>query len=167
VYTLCQGRMCSYCHVSFQKLLNTLHEIWYWFTLEPSEVFVFRQKMDIGYLSRWSRNYGYGSQTFIIVLTTACHWTLLCANSIQLTPSYFISLKSTLILLSSHLCLHFLSDTFSSGFQTNMFHELLTLPVHVICPIHSILDLITLIMLRFKHPLASCSILKCLCLKPY
>jgi hypothetical protein len=50
----------------------------------------------------------YGTRRFITVLTRARHWSLSSARCVQSTPSHPTSLTS-ILLLSSHLCMHFSS----------------------------------------------------------
>jgi len=57
----------------------------------------------------------YGTRRFIIVLTTARHWSLSWARWIQSTPSHPISLRSIQI-FSSHPLLGLPGDLFPSGF---------------------------------------------------
>jgi hypothetical protein len=59
----------------------------------------------------------YGTQRFITVFTRAHHWSLFWSRWIQFTPYHLVLLRSILI-LSSHLHLSFLSCLFPSGFPT-------------------------------------------------
>jgi hypothetical protein len=71
------------------------------------------------------KNFGafYGTRSFNTVFTIACHWSLSWARKIYSIPHYPISLRSILV-LSSHLCLHF----FPFGFPTKPPHTLLLVP---------------------------------------
>jgi len=59
----------------------------------------------------------YGNRRLITVFTRAQHWSLFWARQIQSTPFHPISIKSILI-LSFHLRLGFLSSFFTTDFRT-------------------------------------------------
>jgi hypothetical protein len=61
----------------------------------------------------------YGTQRFLTVFTTALHWSLSWATSIQSLPPTPVSL-SYILILSTHQCLGLSSGLFPSGFPTNI-----------------------------------------------
>jgi hypothetical protein len=77
------------------------------------------------------------TRRFITVFTTALHWSLSWASSIQSLPSYPISPRSILI-LSTLLRLCLPSGLFPSGFPTNILYAFPSLPhsCYMPCPSH-------------------------------
>jgi hypothetical protein len=85
----------------------------------------------------------YGTRKFITAFTSARHLSLSWTRSIQSTPLHFTFWRS-ILLLSSHLRLGFLSNLFPSGFPTKTLYTPLPSPNRATCPAHLILlDFIT------------------------
>ena len=75
---------------------------------------------------------------FITAFTSACHLSLSWARSIQSMPPHPISWSSILI-LSSNLCLGLPSYLFPTGFPTKTLYTSLLSPIRATCPTHLIL----------------------------
>jgi len=87
-----------------------------------------------------------GTRRFITTFTRIHHWSLSWARWIQSISSDPITLTSILI-LSSHLCLHFLSGLLPSGSLIKILYVFFISPIQATCPTHLILlDLITVII---------------------
>ena len=80
----------------------------------------------------------YGTQRFITIFTSACHLSLSWASSIPSVPPHPTSWSSILI-LSSHLCLCLPSGLFPSGFPTKTLYTPFLSPIRTTCPTHLIL----------------------------
>ena len=83
----------------------------------------------------------YGTQRFIIILTSSRQLSLSWARSIQSKPPHSTSWKSILI-LSSHLHLGLPIIFFPSDFGTKTLYTPLVSPLCATCPANPILDLI-------------------------
>jgi len=86
-----------------------------------------------GWLADWLTDWLNGTWRFITLFTGACHWSLSLSRCIQSTNSYPVSPRSILI-LSYHLHLGFLSGLFPSAFPVTIFHALFISPMHAACP---------------------------------
>ena len=85
----------------------------------------------------------YCTRRFITAVTSARHLSLSWASSIKSTYPRSTTRRSILI-LSSHLCVGFLSGLFPSGFPTKTLYTPLLFPIRTTCPANLILqDFIT------------------------
>jgi len=97
----------------------------------------------------------YENRRFITVFTRGRHWSLSWARCIQSMPSP-ISLTSILI-LSSHLCLGLPSGFYPSGFPIKILYSFLISPMRATCSAHLIhFDIVTLIIFVIANKLWSC-----------
>jgi hypothetical protein len=80
------------------------------------------------------------------VFTSACHWALSWASSIQPTPSHTVSSLSILISFS-YSCSSYPSNLFPSGFTDETLHAFLISSMRSTCPAHPLfLNFIALII---------------------
>ena len=85
----------------------------------------------------------HGTRRFITALTSIRHLSLSWASPIQSIYQHPTYCRSILI-LSTHLCLHLPSGLFPSGFPTKTLYTPLSSPIRATCPTHLILlDFIT------------------------
>jgi hypothetical protein len=88
----------------------------------------------------------YRIRRFITAFTSACHISLSWASSIQSIP------PTSIVILSSHLCLGLLSELFPSGFHTKTPYKPLHSPMRATVPAHFLLlDFITLTIVAEEH----------------
>jgi hypothetical protein len=66
----------------------------------------------------------YGTQKVHIAIIGALHWSLSYARSIQSTP-YHPTASRSILMLSAHIRIHFLSGHFAFGFTNNDLDEFL------------------------------------------
>ena len=86
----------------------------------------------------------YGTRRFITALTSVRHLSLSWGSSVQSIPLHYTS-WSSILMLSSHLCLGLPSGLFPSGFPTKNLYTPLSSPIRATWPAH-------LILLDFFHP---------------